>query len=439
MNTVIKGPAIQKVNHIGSEEPALIDIINVSGQHFSMTEEQVTRSILAIGAPGCGKTVALLQIAEELRSRSSDKDVFIFFDTKGDYMRRLYSKGDAVLDYRSSDRENIAWNIFKEIMADGHETDKIYDNAYELATILFSDKIDISPNPFFPKNGRDVVMGILFSIAMQGLSDPSFYNENMNNRYLADFFRGDQFTPANIAALLKKYPETSGIVTSFYNGKSDAILSPQSQGVLSEAAETGREIFKQNFATAGDFSVRNFVRSKGDKALFVEYNLSIGNTLLPIYRALCDLALKEALARETGSDGGRVYLFMDELRLLPALQYLENAINFGRGMGLTIVAGIQNCDQISQMYGEDAMHSILSSFGTAMIFNTPNGNTRKLLKARLGENLRLENIPDVHGRMEEKERISSVIEDWDITTLGKGQTIIHTVGIDPYTYTFPNR
>ena len=440
MNTVVKGPALRKSRENNSNDIFGIDIINEDGHHFSLTEEQISRGMLAIGAPGFGKTVALLQIAKELRSRSTPEDVFVFFDTKGDYKRHLFTNGDAVLDYkRSAGNGTVTWNIFREILADGYEADNVYDNAYELSTILFSNKIDVSPNPFFPKNGRDVIMGILFSIAMRGISDPQFFQSEMNNQYLANFFRGEQFTPVNIASILKEFPETRGIVTSFYNGKPDAVLSPQSQGVLSEAAEVGREIFKGSFAAAGDFSMREFVRNKGAKALFVEYNLSVGNTLFPIYRALCDLALKEALARETNVDGGRVYLFLDELRLLPALQYLENAINFGRGMGLTIIAGIQNSDQINQAYGEEAMRSVLSSFGTAMIFNTSSGNTRQLIKERLGENQRLENVPNVHGRMEELVKTSSVIEDWDITLLAKGQSIIHTVGEEPYKYRFPYR
>ena len=41
--------------------------------------------------------------------------------------------------------------------------------------------------------------------------------------------------------------------------------------------------------------------------------------------------------------------------------------------------------------------------------------------------------------VEEKERISDVLEDWHITRLGKGECIVHSVGDDPYRFRFPNR
>ena len=51
------------------------------------------------------------------------------------------------------------------------------------------------------------------------------------------------------------------------------------------------------FDEKGMFSIRNFVRKKGGRILFVEYDISIGETLAPIYSLLFDLALKEALGR----------------------------------------------------------------------------------------------------------------------------------------------
>lgn len=435
-DTVVRGPSLCASPAGRGMDPAAVRIDNGPAR-LTLSDEQVSRGLLAVGAPGFGKTVGLLQIAERLREGATPRDVFIFFDTKGDYRERLLTRGDEVLDYG---RDATAfWNIYEDILADGARDDQIYDNAFEVATGLFAEKIEHSPNRFFPQNGRDAVMGLLYSFAMQGVADADYRRRVLNNRALAEFFR-QWFTPRNIAQELSKFARTKSIVTSFCNGDPNApVMTPQSQGVLSEAAEVGREIFKGSFAEAGDFSIRRFVRGKGARALFVEYDLARGNALLPIYRALCDLALKEALSRGCNADGGRVYVFMDELRLVPGLAYLENAINFGRGMGLSVVAGIQNSSQITQVYGEDAMKSILDNFGTALIFNTANGDTRRLLAERVGRHVRFESAANTRGQLSEIRTVSNVIEDWDITSLDRGQCIVHTIGSDPYRFQFPNR
>ena len=62
------------------------------------------------------------------------------------------------------------------------------------------------------------------------------------------------------------------------------------------------------------FSIRQAMRSKGGRSIFIEYDLATGEVMTPMYRLLVDLALKEALSRQSN---GRTYLFLDELKLLP--------------------------------------------------------------------------------------------------------------------------
>ena len=85
--------------------------------------------------------------------------------------------------------------------------------------------------------------------------------------------------------------------------------------------------------------MRNAVRGKGGRAIFVEYDLAVGETLAPVYRLLIDQALKEALSRNENT--GQVYVIADEFKLLPKLQHIDDALNFGRGLGVRVVAGIQ--------------------------------------------------------------------------------------------------
>ena len=49
-----------------------------------------------------------------------------------------------------------------------------------------------------------------------------------------------------------------------------------------------------------------------------------------MYRLLIDLALKEALGRSHSA--GDVYMIIDEFKLLPKLQHIDDALNFGRSL-----------------------------------------------------------------------------------------------------------
>lgn len=78
--------------------------------------------------------------------------------------------------------------------------------------------------------------------------------------------------------------------------------SPQTQGVISELQQLSRELFLGNFKKDGTLSLRNIIRAKGGKVIFIEYDLGIGNMLSPIYTLLFDLAIKEALCRKRAKE-----------------------------------------------------------------------------------------------------------------------------------------
>ena len=65
--------------------------------------------------------------------------------------------------------------------------------------------------------------------------------------------------------------------------------------MLAFLQQTLNKSFSGVFREAGDFSVRQFVRAKRARALFIEYDIAMGSRLSPIYRILMDMAIKEAL------------------------------------------------------------------------------------------------------------------------------------------------
>jgi len=182
--------------------------------------------------------------------------------------------------------------------------------------------------------------------------------------------------------------------------------------------------------------VRWFVRNKGAKALFLEYDVASGETLTPIFRTLIDIAIKEVLGRNHA--GGRVFIVLDEFALLPQLSLLANGLNFGRSLGLRFIVGTQNIAQVQQRYGRDVGSSILSSFGTVFSFRLYDQLSRDFVRGRFGKNrrvIRYDAALKSRG-VGETTVEGSVVEDWDISSLAVGECIAALPNAVPIKFNF---
>lgn len=156
----------------------------------------------------------------------------------------------------------------------------------------------------------------------------------------------DSFSVSAMKNILKQHPDLKAMSAYIQDENSGQTL-----GVTAELQQLVREIFIGSFKQNGSLSVRDLVRNKGGRVVFIEYDLSIGSVLTPIYKLLFDLAIKEALCRTENE--GNVFFLMDEFRLLPHLQHIDNGVNFGRSLGAKFIVGVQNIDQIAEAYGDN--------------------------------------------------------------------------------------
>lgn len=182
-----------------------------------------------------------------------------------------------------------------------------------------------------------------------------------------------------IKAMLASYDDLRAM-TSYIDNED----SPQTQGVMSVLQQVIREVFIGNFSKVGTLSLRNLVRKKGGKKVFIEYDLSIGSMLSPVYSLMFDMAIKAALGRKRSA--GNVYFITDEFRLLPNLEHIDDAVNFGRSLGIKFMIGIQNVEQIYECYGEERARSILSGFLTSFSFRVNDAKSREYIQQLYGKN-----------------------------------------------------
>jgi type IV secretory pathway TraG/TraD family ATPase VirD4 len=379
----------------------------------------LSKHVLFLGGIGTGKTNAMMQLVSTLRREAGPDDVFVIFDTKGDFLTDFYRTGDAVL---ASEPDGVPggviWNLFRDLL--GQDPAGRRDEIYEIASTVFSEEISqASDNYFFAAAARDVFAAVTECLSYEGTCSNKDLRENLEKPL------------DEILEMLLEHPDLAGTARYLEGDR-----TPES--VLAFLQQTLNKSFSGVFRTAGDFSVRQFVRAKRARALFIEYDIARGSRLSPIYRILMDLAIKEALGLGRQRAQGSVFFVLDEFALLPELAHISDGINFGRSLGLKFLVGTQNVNQVLHAYPGGTGESILSGFGTVFAFRLMDGTSRQLVRDRFGTNRKQIRTFDavraqgVHQLVVE----GNVVEDWMLSSLGRGQCIVALPEGPPFTFQF---
>lgn len=404
------------------------DCLHISGtfkgskSSFGMSGDILSKHMLLVGGTGSGKTNLFYHIVKQLKEKLNKDDVMLIFDSKGDFHKKFFDVGDVVIGNSSVYRKASAkWNLYDEIVADGKDRISVAQNTQEICKSLFAERTEKnSNNPFFPNAARDLLAAVIISLIRDHVQ--------FSNRDLKDVI--DSTPVEDLRSMLGAFPDLAS-VAAYIGGKSGS----QAQGVLSEMYSVTRDIFTGVFADVGDFSMRKFIRGKGGRTAFLEYDLAIGDILSPVYTLLFDLALKEALGRTATQ--GNVYLVADELKLLPNLRHLEDGINFGRSLGVKIMAGLQGIDQLNANYENEAKaHNAVAGFSSIFAFQSNDYNTREYVSKLFGKNMILETFPEANRSRHYEKREGFVVEDWDLVGLEVGEAVVGLPAVPPFKFKF---
>jgi type IV secretory pathway TraG/TraD family ATPase VirD4 len=348
----------------------------------------------------------------------TDDDVCLIFDTKGDYAKEFFSSdnGDSIL-YNSGEflSESVKWNIYNDILADGNDESIVKLNINEIARALFAEN-ESQTQPFFPKAARGVLFAYMMSVIRPTLKCSYSSKKDLDNSKLVAFF--NRFGNPEYKSIIDANRDLGYIKTYLGDMKNE-----QSLGVMAEVMIMLNDLFVGRFGEQGDFSIRQFVRRRSKKILFVEYDLAVGETLSPMYSLLVDFALKEALSPNTERKG-RIFIILDELKLLPNLVHLDDAVNFGRDMGVRVIAGLQSIAQLYDQYGEYKSKAILAGFNTLFAFRPNDALSREYIKEQYGKCLITESYESPDGEKVEMREAYNV-EDWDLLKLPQGKAFVN--------------
>jgi hypothetical protein len=404
----VKGTPMRAMLH-GSEGTVRLD------------NDYLSRHLLFLGSIGTGKTNAMKHLVADLRAKAKPTDVFVFFDTKGDFASEFRQPGDAVIS--SAGRRcagGVVWNLFRDIPEQAEREEEIY----EIASTVFGEELSKSTeNSFFTAAARDIFSAVVDAMTREG--------QEFTNASLREYL---EKPPDELAELLRKHSHLAG-TARYLEGE----RTPES--ILAVLQQSLNNSFSGAFRRPGDFSIRQFVRGKGGRALFIEYDIAIGSRLTPVYRVLMDMAIKEALSlgrARPGDSEASVYFILDEFALLPRLSHITDGINFGRSLGLKFAVGTQNVNQVIRAYGSEAGQTILSGFGTVFAFRLMDNGSRELVRQRFGANRKqISTFAPVRSEgVQQQVVMGNVIEDWALSGLTRGRCIVSLPEGPPFFFGF---
>ena len=401
--------------------------LRLSGENgtLTLTDEVLSRGLLALGSTGSGKTNLIMTLLDGVLRARTQNDIVIIFDAKQDFFRRFFDSHDprhiVVSSLPQHQSYSRSWNIFDEL-PDGFPPmdDGVQSTLLELSAALFRSQ-ESPQQPFFHMAARDVFRMVLTAFLRQ--ADCAGDRSRLNNAALLEFL-----DEASTEQLLSMPGPGFGYVRSYLG--SAASPTPQSLGVEGTLhAMTASQlvsIFRRRTAR-GEFSMRRLIREKGGRVVFLEHDLARGTALAPLISMLFDLAVKEQLS----CGRGNLYLFADELSVMPYVQRLSDACNLGRSQGIKTVVGLQSISMLSDCYGQDKGTSIAAGFVNAFCFKASDAPTREYISDRFGRTFETVSSGSLHFQREGK-----TVCDANIRSLRPGEAFCDLFGSPPFRMRF---
>ena len=120
------------------------------------------------------------------------------------------------------------------------------------------------------------------------------------------------------------------------------------------------------------------------------------------------------------------------------MKHIDDGVNFGRSLGVKVIAGLQSIEQLTEVYGESRGKNIAAGFSSIYAFRANDTSTRTYVKDLFGKNLIIERYLSLDERYIEEKRSGYTVEDWDLNSLDVGEAIVGLPFNKPFKFQFNN-
>lgn len=313
--------------------------------------DRETKGFLALGAPGSGKTIFLINILNQIIKRG---DKVILYDNKGDFTQGLLGMPGVQL-FAPWDSRSICWDIAGD---NASRTD-----SYELASQLIQE----GGNDPTWSNGARSILGALIAYYQKELPGKwSFQNlvDSLSAEY--SVLRNHCITGNPIIArLLPEKPSktTDSLlfnVVSYFNSICFLADSENPDG-------HGGPIKR--------FSIRRWLLDGGKTKTERETNILIlqGHGKMAnltrdyIQSLIYSLAGLVNSPDFPDSKTRRIWLIIDEFPQLGKIDKIEKFLEIGRSKGIRVILAAQDISQIREVYSDNWANTLSSMMGTTII------------------------------------------------------------------------
>jgi type IV secretory pathway TraG/TraD family ATPase VirD4 len=330
------------------------ELLTLAGIAVAAVDE--TKHFKLIGTTGTGKSTAIRELLGAAIARG---DRAVFADPDGGYLAQFYDRyrGDIVLN--PFERNSVKWDLFAEIQND-------YD-VEQLASGLIPSSSDPSAGEW-RGYARTFLTAVVRRCNVFGWRD------------MANLWR-----LLTMASTEELRPIVAGTPAQPFLEPDNARMFGSIRSVAGSAIAAFEYIQAQR---AAPFSVREWVRARSHPGvLFIPYRAAQIAALRSMIATWMRLAIFEAMSQAEGHDQ-RLWLVVDELDALGAIDGLKDALARLRKFGCRCVLGFQSIAQVSCTYGQSEAQTIVENCGNTLILRcsgSENGGTSQFASRLIGD------------------------------------------------------
>ncbi|MBR1912463.1 MAG: type IV secretion system DNA-binding domain-containing protein [Treponema sp.] len=336
------------------------------------SDDILKKGLLFAGSARQGKTNVMMKITSDIIYSLNCNDVMVILDVKGDYKKSFYQTGDIIL---SPTDDTFLWNIFDElkIIPFGNEL----DNRVRETVEYFFYGLESAREPFGTNAAKIITYCLIMYLLLE--ADSRDDDSNLNHYELCKLIDG----VTNDNSTVDAYENYRQILNSYTKFKvANLFLPPLDSGMMGPSVITEIIVMRQRMfvATFGEKIKKRqqayitpgiIPKLTGSKIIFLEFNQRYRKTCIPVFRYFVDMLIAEYTGSED-NHRGRLFLMLDELAILPELNNLSFALSLGAGLGIRVIATLQEIEQIKNNYQEHPHNAevLIGAFQSQIIFNS---------------------------------------------------------------------
>jgi type IV secretory pathway TraG/TraD family ATPase VirD4 len=306
--------------------------------------------------------------------QAAPDEPFIVFDYKGEYREFLEgSNHDREVITLSSTNATHQWNLFEEI-----EREADID---EIASAMFP-KTD--ETEFFSAAARQLFVAVVTYLRREA----EWNDRTPTNADLVAFVQ--QMDKTEMHQRLSNHQDLVAAASAI-----DPDAERQAAGVYANFQQVMADLFRGDFAEAGEFSIREYMANPDERTLLLDYPIREGDAVAPAFRFFVDWSARFALTDTRGS-----YFLLDEFARLPGLRKVGDLINAGRSSNTQILLGLQSVAQLHDTYGQDKANALLSGLVQTVVLRIGDSESFEYVRGQLGREQEHRTVPahDRRGR-----------------------------------------